>query len=82
MTNMELDERGLFWFAVDKLPKGHYAPKTAITGRLTIGPSGVVELALDDRLVGSKALTKAFKKPAGEVDLTPIFHPAITKVVG
>jgi len=48
-VTLELDERGLFWFAVDKLPKGHYAPETAVAGRLTIGPDGVVELALDGR---------------------------------
>jgi len=46
----DLHERGYFWYATEILPKGHFAPESAVPGLLKIDTNGYVELELDSFL--------------------------------
>jgi hypothetical protein len=47
MTSFELDERGHFWWADDPVPKGHFAPESAVPGQIQVGTNGATKLILD-----------------------------------
>ncbi|HEY3815373.1 MAG TPA: HEPN domain-containing protein [Caulobacteraceae bacterium] len=50
MADDALVATGLFWFARDKVPRGRFAPDSAVPGQLTISDEGRIDLRLDGLL--------------------------------
>ena len=55
-TESILEKRGYFWWDVEKLPKGRYAPPHGVSGLLTIREDGKARLNVTESLLQSKAL--------------------------
>jgi hypothetical protein len=73
--SVEIDERGYFWWADEPVPQGHFAPSSAVPGRVRISSNGRTKLELDGIL----------PLPAGKHDIN--VHgipgkPSATAVVG
>lgn len=49
-----LEDRGLFWWNDQAIPKKQFAPDTAVGGKLTIGDNGEARLEMDTMMPGNK----------------------------
>jgi hypothetical protein len=69
-TNKEskfvLQERGYFWWAKEKIPKGRIGPEGAVAGTLSVDDDGMISLELDGVLPGHSPLSSVFSNDETE----------------